>query len=42
LIFYTSPESTPITYHFSSGLTGWVKEINEDNYLENTEICAEE
>ncbi|CAJ0748964.1 12474_t:CDS:10 [Entrophospora sp. SA101] len=30
LIFYPSPEATPITYHFSSGLA------------ENTEVCMEE
>ncbi|MCE8163474.1 MAG: ATP-binding protein [Candidatus Moeniiplasma glomeromycotorum] len=42
LIFLSSPEATPITYHYNSGLAGLVKEINQENYLENIEICLEE
>ncbi|RHZ35471.1 DNA gyrase subunit A [endosymbiont GvMRE of Glomus versiforme] len=42
LIFQSSPTAEAIIYHFSSGLAGWVKEINQDDYLANTEICSEE
>jgi len=39
--FSFPPQYLPITYHFASGLAGWIKEINPD-YLENTKICAKE
>jgi DNA gyrase subunit B len=42
LTFLSSPEATPLTYHYSGGLAGWVKEINQDNYLENSEVSSEE